>query len=328
MGKTLPESGTEKRMIDDRLRSSAAISSQRESDTAEGTRRWPMPAQDPQGERHRLFRITWLAVNVLLIVAVIFAAYSAGWEFSTRRYLEGFSDAIVPATSPGDEKIEAILNWMAHGPARRTSGADPAQSDRDPTDTLNYDALLRVCGTATNAFINLVDTGGMQVRRLLLVDSRQMTKHVVAEVLVDGRWIIVDPSFRLVLRGADGKTLTREELADPRIFQAATRNIHGYDSSYTYDHTVHIRLARIHIFGSLVRRILDRVTPGWEDTTTMTLLVERESFAALVSSCLLVIFLVLMRASLRWYGEKRLGMHSVRIRQQLRRACHAFLDAT
>ena len=307
--------------------SSAVMSMGQEPHPAGSSQRWPTPAKDPNGRHHGLFRAMWFTVNALLVVSLFFAAYSVGWEFSTRRYLEGFSDAIVPATSPGDEKIEAILHWMAHGPARRTSAVE-AQTDRDPTDTLNYDALLRVCGTATNAFINLVDTGGMQARRLLLVDSRQMTKHVVAEVLVDGRWIIVDPSFRVVLRGADGKTLTREELMDPAVFAAATRNVKGYDSSYTYDHTVHIRLARIRVFGALFRRILDRAFPGWEDTPTMTLLVERESFAALVASFLLVIFLVLFRACLRWYGEKRLGVHSVRIRQQIRRACHAFLDAT
>jgi hypothetical protein len=264
----------------------------------------------------------------LLVASIFFAVYSAGWEFSTRRYLKGFSDAIVPATSPGDEKVEAILHWMAHGPARKSSEADTPQSDRDPTDTLNYEALLQVCGTATNAFINLVDTGHMQVRRLLLVDSRQMTKHVVAEVLIDGRWIIVDPSFRVVMRGADGRALTREELTDPAVLAAATRNIRAYDPSYTFDHVVHIRLARLHLFGSLLRRILDRVVPGWEDTTAMTLLVERESFAAMVLSFLLLIFLILLRTTLRWYGEKRLGVHSVHIRQQLRRACHAFLDAT
>lgn len=316
-------------MTEDRSKSSSgATSPQGESVSAPVSRRWPSPVRDAQSKRYPLFHVLWLAVNFLLIVSVFLAAYSAGWEFSTRRYLEGFSDAIVPATSPGDEKIEAILHWMAHGPARRTSGVEASQTDRDPTDTLNYDALLRVCGTATNAFINLIDTGGMQARRLLLVDPRQMTKHVVAEVLVDGRWIIVDPSFRVVLRGADGKTLTREELMDPTVFAAATRNVKGYDSSYTYDHTVHIRLARIHIFGTLLRRMLDRAFPGWEDSPTMTLLVERESFAALVASFLLVIFLILLRACLRWYGEKRLGVHSVRIRQQIRRACHAFLDAT
>jgi hypothetical protein len=242
--------------------------------------------------------------------------------------LKGFSDAIVPATSPGDEKIEAILHWIAHGPARKRSEADARQSDRDPTDTLNYQALLQVCGTATNAFINLVDTGHMEVRRLLLVDAHQMTKHVVAEVLVDGRWIVVDPSFRAVMRGTDGRALTREELADPATFAFATRNLLGYDPSYTYDHVVHIRLARLHIIGALLRRTLDRFAPGWEDTTSTTLLVERESFAAMVASFLLLILLILLRTALRWYGEKRLGVHSVHIRQQLRRACHAFLDAT
>jgi hypothetical protein len=266
-------------------------------------------------------------VNVLLIASLFLAVYTAGWEFSTRRYLRGFSDAIVPATSPGDEKVEAILHWMAHGPARNRSAVEALQDDRDPTDTLNYEALLQVCGTATNAFINLVDTGHMEVRRLLLVDSHQMTKHVVAEVLVDGRWIIVDPTFRVVMRGADGKALTREELSNPATLAVATRNLSGYDPSYTFDHVVHIRLARFHIVGSLARRILDRAVPGWEDTPFVTLLVERESFAAMVSSILLLIFLLLLRTALRWYGEKRLGVRSAHIRQQLRRACHAFLDA-
>ena len=289
---------------------------------------WPRPADNPDSKHHPVFRSVWFGVNILLLAAAFFAAYSTGWEFSTRRYLKGFSDAIVPATSPGDEKVEAILHWMAHGPARRRSEAEKLQGDRDPTDTLNYEALLRVCGTATNAFINLVDTGHMQVRRLLLVDSHEMTKHVVAEVLVDGRWIVVDPTFRIVMRGAEGQTLTREELADPATLAVATRDLRGYDPNYTFDQVVHIRLARFHIFGSLLRRILDRAIPGWEDTPSMTLLVERESFAAMVSSFLLLIFLILLRIALRWYGEKRLGVQSVHIRQQIRRACHAFLDAT
>jgi len=325
---TLSDKPTEV-MTGDRSKSSSGTTNpEGESVSAQVSTRWPRLGREPESKRYSLFRALWLMVNILLVGSIFFLAYSTGWEFSTRRYLEGFSDAIVPATSPGDEKIEAILHWMAHGPARRTSGVEASETDRDPTDTLNYDALLRVCGTATNAFINLVDTGGMQARRLLLMDSHQMTKHVVAEVLVDGRWIVVDPSFRVVLRGTDGKTLTREELMDPTVFAAATRNVNKYDSSYTYDHTVHIRLARIRVFGGLLRRALDRAFPGWEDTPTMTLLVERESFAALVASFLLVIFLILLRACLRWYGEKRLGVHSVRIRQQIRRACHAFLDAT
>jgi hypothetical protein len=288
---------------------------------------WSAPAAKQTHRGHPLFQIIWYAVSVLLVLAICAAIYSIGWEYSTRRYLRGFSDAIVPATAPGDEKVEAVLNWMAHGPTRLPYGPSPAVPDRDPTDTLNYDALLQVCGTATNAFINLMDTGHMGVRRLLLLDSRMMTKHVVAEVFVDGRWIIVDPAFRIVLRDSHGNTLTREQLTDPATFAEATANIHAYDPDYTFDRTVHVRIGRIVFLGSRLRTIFDRFLPGWDESTAMTLLVERESYGASVASILLVIFLFLLWISLRWFGEHRLGIPRLHIRTQLRRAGSAFMNS-
>lgn len=273
----------------------------------------------------RLFRLAWYAVNILLGLAIVFTLYAAAWEYSTRRYLAGFSDAIVPATAPGDEKVQAILDWMSHGPARLPNGPPPWIPDRDPTDTLNYEALLRVCGTATNAFINLVDTGKIQVRRLLLLDAHQSTKHVVAEVLIDGRWIIVDPAYRVVFRDERGKTLTRQELANPVTFAAATKKIWGYDPSYTFVETAHVRVERLHIIGIPVRRILGRLAPGWEDSATVTLLVERESFAAVFSGVLLIIFLLLLRSGLKWYGRERLRILAGKtLLVQWRRALDAF----
>lgn len=289
--------------------------------------RWESSANSQSTLSRKLFQVAWYLVNALLAVTVVASLYSIAWEFSTRRYLRGFSDAIVPATAPGDEKVEAILTWMAHGPARLPYGPSPAAPDRDPTDTLNYDALLQVCGTATNAFINLTSTGNLSVRRLLLVDSNMLTKHVVAEVLVDGRWIIVDPAYRLVLRDARGHTLTREDLTDPRIFAEATKDIPAYDPTYTFDRTIHVRIGRIHLLGVPLRKIADRIYPGWDESPAISLLVERESFAATVTSILLVIFLGLIRIALRWYGERRLGVRRVRFREQLLRAGNAFLHS-
>ena len=271
-----------------------------------------------------LFHYTWLLVNALLILSVLFALYAMGWEFSTRRYLRGFSDAIVPATAPGDEKVEAILRWMQHGPARLPYGPSALVPDRDPTDTLNYDALLQVCGTATNAFINLANTGNLQVRRLLLLDQNQMTKHVVAEVLVQGKWIIVDPAYRVVFRDPKGNTVTREDLLNPATFNAVISNIPKFPADYTFDNTVHVRIARLHILGMPLRAVLNRFIPGWEDSMTMTLLVERESFAAMVAALLLVLFLLVLRYSLRWFGEARLGIRPVRLRSKIYRAGVAF----
>jgi hypothetical protein len=59
-----------------------------------------------------------------------------------------------------------------------------------------------VCGTATNAFINLADSGRLPARRILLLNSDQGAKHVDAEVLVKGRWIVLDrDSARFSERG-------------------------------------------------------------------------------------------------------------------------------
>jgi hypothetical protein len=286
----------------------------------------PLSVTNSMLRRHRLFHYTWIGTNILLVLSILCALYTIGWELSTRRYLQGFSDAIVPATAPGDEKVEAILSWMQHGPARLPYGPSAQVPDRDPTDTLNYDALLQVCGTATNAFVNLANTGNLEVRRLLLLDQNQNTKHVVAEVMVNGRWIIVDPAYRVVFRDVNGRTVTREDLLNPAIFFAVIEKIPHFPASYTFDNTVHIRVARLHLLGMPLRVILNRLTPGWEDSMTMTLLVERESFGAMVASFLLVVFLFLLRYSLRWFGEARLGIRASRLRTKIYRAGVAFLD--
>ena len=275
---------------------------------------------------HSVYRVAWHSVNALLILAVVLAVYSTAWEYSTRRYLRGFSDAVVPVSSPAEEKIQAILTWMAQGPARQMNGPDGTAPDRDPTETLNYHALLQVCGTATNAFINLADSSGLEARRLLLLDSRKLAKHVSAEVLVGGQWIVVDPAFRVILRGMDGKPLTSGQLRDPAIFAFATRNIPGYDPNYNYELTVHIRLGRVRMVGPPLRAILDEVLPGWEDSPIISLLAERQSFAFMLVSVCLVVLLVLVRVSLRWYGEKWLGIHTLRMREQIRRAFGAFVN--
>ncbi len=47
-------------------------------------------------ERHRLFHILHHTVNALLFFSLAALLCGVLWEFSTRSYLKGFSDAIVP----------------------------------------------------------------------------------------------------------------------------------------------------------------------------------------------------------------------------------------
>ncbi len=270
-------------------------------------------------EKHPIIRVWWFAVNALLLVSFVAVLYSVGWEFSTRSYLNGFSDAIIPASDDPEQKIEAILQWMAHGPVRR-SAADPGGlAARDPEDTLNIQRLLEVCGTATNAFVNLAQSNGLHARRLLLLDQDGFSKHVVVEVLIGDRWVVVDPSYHFILRLPDGHFPARAELKDPAIFRAATQSIPNYPAIYTYEKTVHVRLARIPWIGRHLRGIFNFIWPPWEEAINWTLLVERESFAMLVASIFLFCFALAARLLLGWYCWSRLGLPRERLRDQILR---------
>ena len=145
--------------------------------------------------RRAAWKTVWYISHVLLLVSLAWSVYSLAWEYSTRSYLRGFSDAVIPASAAPLEKIGAILKWMSYGPAREQSQPGDMFPDRDPSDTLNYTSLLRTCGSATNAFINLADTAGLSARRLLLRNPHGQVVHVVAEVLVAGAGSLSIPLF-------------------------------------------------------------------------------------------------------------------------------------
>ncbi|HWG58357.1 MAG TPA: hypothetical protein VN661_04845 [Candidatus Acidoferrales bacterium] len=271
------------------------------------------------------FRALWIAVNALLVIAILATVYASFWEYSTETYLAGFSDAVVPSDAAPEARIEAILKWMGSGPARYPGEPSELMSNRDPVETLNYKSLLQVCGTATNAFINLADASDLLARRLLLLDSRGSAKHVVAEVRLGRRWIVVDPGFRAILRGPDGQPLTRRQLHNSTVLTAATRNLRGYDSSYTYERTVHVRLARLSAAGSLLRSALGRIWPNWEDSPALSLLMERKSLVLLFLSIFLTLALFSIQIALRMYAVRRLSFRPVRFRLRLAQGWRAFV---
>jgi hypothetical protein len=274
--------------------------------------------------RQKLFRIVWRSVNVALVASLLALLYSAGWEHSVRGYLDGFGDAIVPSNATPEERVAAILLWMRAGPPRSTEPTPTGLAIRDPETTLNYQQLLAVCGTATNAFLNLARTSDLQVRRLLLLSPDRNTKHVVAEVLLDGRWIIVDPTYRMVMRNAKGQMLTRKELQNPETFAEAIAKVPGYPPTFNYDKFAHVRMARLPLDGFRLRPMLDRVFPKWDEKVDWSLLLERESFFSLATALVATLFLLLLRLFLAWYADHRLKMPRFHLRTHLARAGAAF----
>ena len=216
---------------------------------------------------------------------------------------------------------------MRAEPSRASTTNPEALAKRDPEMTLTYRQLLNVCGTATNAFLNLARSSDLRVRRLLLLTPDRRTKHVVAEVRIDERWIIVDPTFRVIMKDARGHYLTRSELRNPAVFSEAAGAIPNYPHEYSYDQFAHVRLARLPLEGLHLRRLLDTVYPGWDESLDWSLLLERESFFYLVLSAAATLCFLLLRLLLAWYADSRLRIPRFHLRQNAVRAGAAFFSA-
>jgi hypothetical protein len=275
---------------------------------------------------HRVFRSLWWTTNALLAFAIVTTVWTGVWEYSVRQYVKGFSDAVIPEASTPQQKIEAILNWMRYGPPRLEAIDTSRLSAHDPTDTLNYRQLLQVCGSATNAFLNLSRSSGINARRLLLLSPDRTAKHVVAEVELDGRWIVVDATYREILRDDNGRPLTLAELQNPELFRQATLRIPGYKSDYSYERVAHVRAAAIPILGPAIRKLLDWVTPRWEESVDWNLLLERRSFAYFFLSFVALVWLIIVRFVLAWLADHRLQVPRFKLRSNLGRATATFFS--
>jgi hypothetical protein len=242
--------------------------------------------QSPPTNRYRhsgtLEQSPWLrygrlAANTLALIAAALLLYGLAWTYSTHRYLKGFSDAIVPLKGTPQQKTEALLAWMRHLPPRTDDVVEGAASLRDPVNIVQSETLLRVCGSASNAFLNLADVAGLKARRLLLLQHSGGANHVVAEVWWDDRWVVVDPQHGHVFTDSTGRALTKEELSRPEVFQEAISRIPGYSPDYTFQRTAHLHLRRIPAFGALLRPLLDRAWPQWEEAYDWSYVAENPS---------------------------------------------------
>jgi len=272
-------------------------------------------------------RISWWTVNLALIGSLLAVVYSGSWEYSVRRYLEGFSDAIVPVGATPEKRVQAILDWMRTGPPRSEELSPTGLAMRDPEKTLNYQQLLTVCGTATNAFLNLARSSNLPARRLLLLTADRNTKHVVAEVQLNGRWIVVDPTYRVILRNAAGEMVTRNDLKDPQTFSEVIAKIPGYPAEYNYQNYAHVRVARLPLQGFQLRPVLDRIFPGWDENLDWSLLLERESFFVLCMFIAGSLFSLTLREAMAWYSDRRLKIPRFHLREHFARAGAAFFGA-
>jgi len=258
---------------------------------------------------HRLVISYMTGAFVLAVVSLLL--YGLAWNFSTHRYLKGFADAIIPLDGSPQEKSEALLAWLRHEPRRKDTPVEEGLL-RDPVWILQNARLLKVCGSASNAFINLASSEGLKTRRLLLLDGSGGAKHVVAEVQWASRWVVVDPSLGRVFKDGMGQALSKEDLRDPQIFHDAISRMPGYDQTYSFEHTTHIHLERVPLLGATARRILNRLFPAWEDACYWSSMLENPSSWPILVS----IPLLLTGSLIHWIVHRYLSLDRLHVNRQ------------
>jgi transglutaminase-like putative cysteine protease len=88
------------------------------------------------------------------------------------------------------------------------------------------------CGSASSIFAESCQHAGIPARLCQLTDSLGTTRHVIAEAMVGGRWVVVDALFGRVFRDRGGRMVGCAEVAadwDYYQRQAPEYLEHGYD---------------------------------------------------------------------------------------------------
>ncbi len=263
----------------------------------------------------------------MLVVAVMATAWYGVSELQIHQYLKGFSNAIVPQAASPQQKVEAILSWMSEGPSDLGVGHSQNLPPRDSEETVNSQHLVEVCGSATNAFLFLSRSAGLEVRRLLLLTPEHTTKHVVAEVYLDGRWVIVDPAYHILMKDARGNLLTRKDLQNPEALREATSALPDYRPEYSYERCAYVSLAALPFHGAGVQKFLDRLFPGWDESWDWSLPLERRSFLYFLISASSLIFFVFVRTILAWVADHYLNVPRFHLLAELARATISFFRA-
>jgi hypothetical protein len=147
---------------------------------------------------------------------------------------------------------------------------------------------------------------------------------VVAEVHLEGRWVIVDPAYRVLMKDSRGNLLTRKDLQNPETLREATSSLPSCLPEYSYERFAHLRLAALPFYATGVRKLLDRFFPGWEEHLGWGLLLERRSFLYLFISAISLIFLVLVRVVLARVADHYLQVPRFHLLANLSRATISF----
>lgn len=113
----------------------------------------------------------------------------------------------------------------------------------------------------------------------------------------------------------------RREAPDPSALSA-------HDPTDTLNYRQLLEVGALPVLGTVLRRVLDSVLPGWNEAMDWSLLLERRSFAFFFLPVWALIFFLLLRIVLAWLADHRLRIPRLRLRTSLIRATSTFFSTS
>jgi hypothetical protein len=242
------------------------------------------------------------------------------------RLLDGVVAAVTKPGQAPEERAVGLFRWVSRYDGGRTRLAgSPVPRDRPPPcpgpltlvtapTVIRYRGHFREnCGAKVRLLVDLARRAGLPARPLRLCDADGVTRHVVCEVRLDGRWRVFCPMVGLDFRRADGTLATAADLRDPGLVAANVRRVPAFDAlRWPFTHPEHFRFEKkLPVVGTPLRRLAARLTGRPAEELALPWPLEQPRLLAAGGSAAVMLLLLSAAALLR-----RRALARVRITQR------------
>lgn len=216
----------------------------------------------------RLARLAWAgALALALASAALYVIYQGD-----RRLLAQLADQVDAGRQLTDEqRLVLYVDFTTHQlrdphfeeiepwPVRLYYLLNPLHPG--PGDVVRWGSDYRgPCGSHSRVLVAMLQSRGIDVLPLLLLDGRGKSLHTVVRAFIGGRWVVADGDFGIVYRRRDGALASAADLAaDTAFFRAQVDTIPGYPPFYNFDATTLFNWRKIPVVLPAVHALLVKV---------------------------------------------------------------------
>ena len=251
--------------------------------------------------------------SILLAVMLVAGLASLGQLVlfaEDNSFLDGICAALGTHDLAPEPRAMRLFRWAStyddDVPPTDPAAASMARDLRTPRTIVEHPAYFRAdCGSKARLLAALAGRAGLKARELRLCDSTHITRHVVCEVWLGGRWAVFDPTIGLDFRRRDGRLATAAELRDRALLAANAARAPRYDPRrWRFDHAERLHFEKLPLLGGLLRRLAPRLTGRPAEELALPIVFDRPRLIT-ASSCAALSLLALLAAGGSAYRRRK-----------------------